>query len=292
METEDYKRMLTVIIVTFHSAKIIQRVLNAIDKDIKVIVIENSQDEKLKSILESKYKNVKVIIPKTNLGNGGGINLGFKNVSTKYSLYLDADTVPQKDMIEVLMNKTSEIKNFSILAPKVIDHFYDENLYIKKDKLSKCHKMNFITGCALLFNMTTLKKIGYFDENIFLYYEEHDLYFRCLKAGLDIYLIDEAKILHDGASGTDKQYDKEIRYNRNWHYCWSKFYYFRKNFNYIYGLKKTFPNLIKALRLYFFNILKGNKIDSQNHKAEIQGLFASYFFKKSSRRPVVNGYNK
>ena len=78
METEHYKRMLTVIIVTFHSAKIIQRVLNAIDKDIKVIVIENSQDEKLKSILESKYKNVKVIIPKTNLGNGGGINLGLK----------------------------------------------------------------------------------------------------------------------------------------------------------------------------------------------------------------------
>ena len=33
METEHYKRMLTVIIVTFHSAKIIQRVLNAIDKD-------------------------------------------------------------------------------------------------------------------------------------------------------------------------------------------------------------------------------------------------------------------
>ena len=132
METEHYKRMLTVIIVTFHSEKIIQRVLNAIDKDIKVIVIENSQDEKLKSILESKYKNVKVIIPKTNLGNGGGINLGFKNVATKYSLYLDTDTIPQKNMIEVLMNKTSEIENFSILAPKVIDHFYADNLYIKK----------------------------------------------------------------------------------------------------------------------------------------------------------------
>ena len=65
--------------------------------------------------------------------------------------------------------------------------------------------MNFITGCALLFNMNSLKKIGYFDENIFLYYEEHDLYFRCLKAGLDIYLIDEAKIIHEGASGTDEK---------------------------------------------------------------------------------------
>ena len=36
--------------------------------------------------------------------------------------------------------------------------------------------MKLITGCALLFNMESLSKTGYFDENIFLYYEEHDLY--------------------------------------------------------------------------------------------------------------------
>ena len=52
--------------------------------------------------------------------------------------------------------------------------------------------MKFITGCALLFNMKSLNQIGYFDENIFLYYEEHDLYYRCIKSGFDIYLIDDS----------------------------------------------------------------------------------------------------
>ena len=46
-------------------------------------------------------------------------------------------------------------------------------------------------------NMKALSKTGYFDENIFLYYEEHDLYFRCNKLNLPIYLIDDAKVFHE-----------------------------------------------------------------------------------------------
>ena len=147
--------------------------------------------------------------------------------------------------------------------------------------------MNFITGCALLFNMNSLKKIGYFDENIFLYYEEHDLYYRCLKAGLNIYLIDEAKFTHHGTSSVSSDYNYEIYINRNWHYCWSKFYYFKKNYGYFYGIRKTIPNFLRAIRKYMFFILKGDKKNSSLHAAEIQGLTASYFLKKSSRRPNI-----
>ena len=153
----DYKKMLTVIIVTYHSSKIIERLLRAIEEDIEILVIENSQSQKLKLDLEKKYKNVRVIIPSENLGNGGGINLGFKNARTRYSLYLDVDTIPQKNMIKVLIEKTSEIKNFSILAPKVKDHHYAKELYVAKDDTKNFHKMNFITGCALLFDMISKK---------------------------------------------------------------------------------------------------------------------------------------
>ena len=45
------------------------------------------------------FKNVRIIIPKKNLGNGGGINLGLSLVKTEYSLYLDADVLPKKGMI-------------------------------------------------------------------------------------------------------------------------------------------------------------------------------------------------
>ena len=190
-------------------------------------------------------------------------------------------------MIKVLIEKTSEIKNFSILAPKVKDHHYAKELYVAKDDTKNFHKMNFITGCALLFDMISLKKVGYFDENIFLYYEEHDLYFRCLKHGLNIYLIDEAEIIHEGSAGINKEHSDEIRYNRNWHYCWSKFYYFKKNYSYFYGIKKTLPNLLKAIRLYLLYKIKRKKRETEIHKAEIAGLINSYLLKKSLRRPKI-----
>jgi len=288
MNSEIFNNKVTTIIVSFHSGHIIEDLIKSIDKSIKIIIIENSLNSKLKTDLEKKYLNVQVVIPKKNLGNGGGINLGFSLVQTEFSLYLDVDTIPDKNMIDILLESTAKLKNYSILAPKVKNFKYTEDLYYDHNKEMKYHKMNFITGCALLFNMKSLNKTGYFDENIFLYYEEHDLYYRCKKIGLDIYLVDDAKIVHHGSSSINKNYNQEIQLNRNWHYCWSKFYYFKKNYGYMYGIKRTLPNLLRALRKYLIYSLKNNKENSHPHLAEIQGLLASYFLRKSSRRPKIS----
>jgi len=283
-----YNEKLTIILVAFHSNHIIENLINTLEKNIRIIVVENSLNKEIKPYLEKKFKNVQVIIPKENLGQGGGINLGLSFVKTEFSLYLDIDTVPDHDMIEILLKNAEKIKNFSILAPKSKNFNYTDELYIEHNKGKNCHKMKFITGCALLFNMKILNKIGYFDENIFLYYEEHDLYYRCLKFGFAIYLIDDAKLIHHGSSSINKKYDYEINLTRNWHYCWSKFYYFKKNYGYFYGIKKTIPNFLRALRKYLFYKFVGDKKNSSLHMAEIQGLMASYFLRKSLRRPRID----
>ena len=288
MNSRTYNDRLTVIIVSFHSDQIIENLINLIEKNIKILVIENSLDKKLKLDLEKKFENVQVIIPKKNLGNGGGINLGFSLVKTEFSLIMDPDIVPDKYMINILLENTKKIKNFSILTAKEQNYNYEENQYIKHDESKSYHKMKCITGCVLLFNMKSLNKTGYFDENIFLYYEEHDLYYRCLKLGLNIYLIDNAKFIHHGASSVNSSYNQETYLIRNWHYCWSKFYYFKKNYGYFYGIKKTIPNFLRALRKYLFYTLIRDKNNSSLHKAEIQCLVASYFLRKSSRRPKIS----
>jgi len=283
-----YNEKLTIILVSFHSDHIIENLIKILEKNIRIIVIENSLNIKIKTYLEEKFKNVHVVIPKKNLGNGGGINLGLSLVKTEFSLYLDPDVKPDKGMIDILLKNTEKIKNFSILAPKEQNYNYGEDQYIKHDKNKNHHKMKFITGCALLFSMKSLSKTGYFDENIFLYYEEHDLYHRCLKLDLHIYLIDDAKYEHQGTSSTKPSYNHEIYLNRNWHYCWSKFYYYKKNYGYFYGIRKTIPNFLRALRKYIFYKITGNKKNSSLHMAELQGLLSSYFLRKSSRRPKIN----
>jgi|TARA_B110000438_G_scaffold298908_1_gene348017 GT2 family glycosyltransferase len=288
MNSINYNSNLTVIIVSFHSDQIIENLINSIQDDIKILVVENSLNFKLKKHLESNFKNVEVIIPSKNMGNGGGINVGLKLVKTKFSLYLDVDTLPEPNMINVLLEYTKKIKDFSVLAPRDKNFLYDDELYLEKSRDKNYHKMKFITGCALLFNMESVEKIGLFDENIFLYYEEHDFYYRCLKLGLNIYLLDDAKIIHHGSSSVDKNYNYEIQINRNWHYCWSKFYYFKKNFGYFYGIKKTIPNLFRAIRKYILYKIKRDFKKSSLHSAEINGLITSYLLKKSSRRPKLD----
>ena len=67
---------LTIIFVSFFSKNIIEKPISQIPNDIPIIVVENSQDIELKNFLEKKFKNVSVIIPETNTGNGGGANVG------------------------------------------------------------------------------------------------------------------------------------------------------------------------------------------------------------------------
>ena len=84
----------------------------------------------LKKSWKKKYPNIKVIIPDQNLGNGAGINLGIKNIKTKYVFYLDVDTEVFPDTIKNLMNAAKEIKSFSILAPKINNFDYKKMIVI------------------------------------------------------------------------------------------------------------------------------------------------------------------
>ena len=70
METSD----LTVVIVTLKSEEVIFTCLDSIPSNIKVIVVENSNNKKLKEQLEEKYQNTKCILAGENNGYAVGNN--------------------------------------------------------------------------------------------------------------------------------------------------------------------------------------------------------------------------
>jgi len=283
----NYQEKLTVIIVAFHSNAIIESLINQLDQSIKILIIENSKDFNLKSKLENKYSNVEVIIPDKNIGVGAAINIGLKNTKTKYSLQISADVLIDKNMIQSLLETADKIENFSIIAPRDHSYHYGNEMYINPLEKNKLHQMNLVAGFAMLINMQNLSKIGLFDEKIFLYFEEFDFCLRCNKAKLPIYLSDEAKINHKGNSSINKKYNYQIEINRNWHYCWSKFYYFKKHYGYLYGLKKTLPNLVRSIKRCVYYLITGNKKNFLIQKAEISGLLSSYALRESFYRPKI-----
>ena len=76
----------TVIIVTYKSEKIIEKNLNELDLNCKIIIIDNSYNKNFKSYIEEKYKNVKVIL-NDNKGFGQAANLGANLANTEYIFF-------------------------------------------------------------------------------------------------------------------------------------------------------------------------------------------------------------
>ena len=86
-----HNELLTICMVSFYSDEIIKKTLKIIPINYQVLITDNAISENLKDDLESSFKNVKVITPSFNLGNGGGINFALNKINTKYALYLDVD---------------------------------------------------------------------------------------------------------------------------------------------------------------------------------------------------------
>ena len=278
---------ITVIFVSFHSEDIIEKSIATINHDIPIIVIENSRNFTFKEKLEKKYSNIKVIIPEQNLGNGAGINHGIKNIKTKYAFYLDVDTELFPDTIEKLIKAAKDIKNFSILAPKINNFVYKNEYYLTPKKDENYNLMRFVTGCALFFEKRLFDEIGYFDENIFLYFEENDFYERCLKKQKPIFLIESSKINHKGNSSVKNIFKDEIEINRNWHLMWSTYYFYEKHFGKVIAYKKVLPKFFSAfLNILLFTIIN-NKRKRRIYFARFSGIFNSIIGNKSWFRPNI-----
>ena len=281
-----FNDLLTICMVSFYSDAIIERILKVIPLKYKVIVTDNAISKDLKDKLENSFKNVEVITPNFNLGNGGGINFALKKINTKYAFYLDIDTNLEVDTIDKWIKVANSENNWGIIAPNLKNFDYKENCYRKKHVSQEISEMNFVEGCALLFNMKALNTIGLYDEKIFLYFEENDLFFRCLKNDKKILFIHNIYIEHLGNSSVDTKYNLEIELNRNWHYMWSKFYYSKKNYSFLRGIRETIIQFIKAnikLSLYYFV----NKKKFLIYKNRVSGLFSSYMNRTSWRRPYI-----
>ena len=284
--------MFTIVILSFHSRHLIIKFVENIDSSIPIIIIENSCDINLKNELEGKYKNIRVIIPNTNLGFSKGMNLGINESKTEYVFLNPADVLLPKKCLDELIECLKSFNDFAMLAPTYKDETTYKNYELYSDikkvdnpigKKFGIKEVDIIDG-TFIIKKNEFKNIGLMDENIFIYFETWDLSKRVAMAGKKMYVCDKIKFEHLGGQSHESKYNFPATLSRNWHYCWSKFYYLKKYNSYIYAFKKTFPILIKSI-IKCLRFRLSNKKQYQIHMAEVKGLIAAYFFKKSNYRP-------
>ena len=277
------EKLITVVLPSYKSGKLLISHLEKISKKIKIIIIENSKDKKLKKKIEKNYKNARVYL-RNNIGYGRSINLGANHVKSKYFLVMNPDTVIYKNTIKNLLSAAIRIKKFGALSPDQVKN-KNKNKKIKK----KIKEEKMLDGGAMLFDKEIFKKIKGFDNNIFLYYEENDYYHKCNNLNLKLYLIRDSFFYHsqkgDSSSAIfDNSNEKFYAYLlAGWHGQWSKFYYIKKYYGFTYSLYKCSPNLIvNIVQLFIKAIILSKKTKYIYFK--IEGLISSIIGLSSFKR--------
>ena len=282
------RQNLSIVIVTFKSEEVIHECIKSIDKDIKITVIENSNNTQFKQELELAYSNVSCILSYDNLGMGAGNNLGIKKTETDFVLILNPDVIFKDATINELIIASQKISDFAIIAPISSDINYP-NYKLDNDRKAMIKntfpfRVKSVDGFAMLFNKKKLDKIigkDYFDENFFMYLENDDLCKRIIDANEYIYVAPNSLVKHLGGKAVNIKYKNDVEFARNWHWIWSKFYFNKKHYGYFTAFLQGFPKFFSSLIKYiFFSFIK-KKIKQKIYLNRVLGFINAAINKKS-----------
>ncbi len=291
------KKILSVVIVSFKSDKVIESCIQSIPETTNIVVVDNSNSKSFKDKLEKKYKNVKCILSSENLGMGAGNNLGLKHIDTDYAFILNPDLILHSEAINHIIQELKKNDSFGILAPISDDNEYPnykiDNQDLQTSDNNKLLSVTSIDGYAMVLNLKRLKRIfdkfgnNFFDENFFMYLENDDLCKRIIDKGEKIFVLKDSKVKHLGAKAVDPKFKYEVELSRNWHWMWSKFYFNKKHYGYMTALIKGFPSFGSGMIKFFFYLIMNNKFKKDIYRQRVQGFICALLGKKSSYRPKI-----
>ena len=274
---------ITIGIVTYRSEKVIFNCLKSVKKIKKIIILDNSNDNILKTKILKKYPNIKVLLSQKNLGYGEGNNFILKKSKTPFVYILSPDVILKKNCEKNLLKTIKNLNNnFSILSPISGDKNYGTK--IKKPVINKdFFEVDFVKGFAMLVNKKKIINIGMFDKKIFLYLEEIDLCKRLKQVNEKIYVSKFSKVSHLAAKSSNIGFEYEKC--RNWHWMWSKVYFQKKFSNNLFVYLKFIPILIFQLFKILFYQLAFNQNKKTISILRFSGTYSSLLGQKSWYRP-------
>ncbi len=292
---------LTVIILTYNtSEKILLNCLETIDKNVKVLIVENSDFFKHKDLVNKNFSNIEVICTGENLGYGKGNNFGIKHASTNYILILNPDVTCDHNFFSNILEVTNEVKDFTIIGCQYLNDrifmpagFFNRlknkkfSSQFKNNEIKSFSKVEWVTGCSMLINLNEFEDKKIFDENFFLYFEEFDLCKSLSKIGKKVFTSNKLKVHHLGFKSSLSENHKENlrKINiKNWHYMWSSFYFYKKNYSFFYALFKLSGKFIKSFFKIIFYTATFQKQNKDKYLYRFLGLLNSILGNPSNFR--------
>lgn len=276
--------LVSIILVNWNGKEINDDCIKSLEaqsfKDFEIVFVDNASTDGSYEHVKKTYPEVRTFETGANLGFAGGNNYGIKRAKGDYIFMLNNDTVCDKDMLK---NLVAEKDSADILGCKIYyyepkDVFWSvaskvNRLTSKASLVGKGEKdkgqhdekkfVDQVVGAAIFINKKVFEKIGYLDENYFMYYEETEWQTRARKAGFKTMYVPDAKLWHKVAFSSGGDGPFSIYYLvRN------RFYYIKDGFSKLHWLHMfplTFLENIFRICLY---LVKGKP---KTAKAVING---------------------
>lgn len=206
---------------------------------VKLFISDNSPTDKLREYFKNKnYENIEYNFNNYNGGYGWGHNRILKKIKncSKYHIVLNSDIYFDDNVLEelfIFMERNQDIGN---VMPKVkypngeIQYICKRNprplniilrsfnlqnkifknmnyLYEMRDKdYNNLMDVEILSGCFMFLRNSIFETIGYFDENIFMYFEDFD-YNRRIRCQYKTIYYPYVEIIHNHA----RQAHKDIK---------------------------------------------------------------------------------
>jgi GT2 family glycosyltransferase len=247
---------ITTILVIFNSSHCIQPLSVGLMSDSDVIFVDNgSEDDSVEQIRRFFPKSCLIANPR-NLGFGAANNLALAQVKTPYALLLNPDCLPTPEFLEGMLRASENFPNAAIIAPHLIrrngttevSYRWPATHWVSSGpKADGPCCVGFVCGAVMLLNMDVMRRIGFFDETFFLYYEDEDLCQRVFLAGQQIVVVPEVKITHLSRGSVKGPNPLKSEFVRGYHHAQSKLVFERKYFGAADAARLRWKTLLLAL---------------------------------------------
>jgi N-acetylglucosaminyl-diphospho-decaprenol L-rhamnosyltransferase len=247
----------TAIVVTFDSAHALPECLGALRADgVPVLVVDNASTDD--TVATAEGQGARVIRNARNEGYGRANNIGARAADTEFVLVVNPDCTVDPGAVAALVDAARRYPDAALFAPRIVEP--SGRVFFQPRSLLSPYLHNpggklvlpegeacapFFSGACFLIRREVFLKLGGFDENIFLFYEDDDLCRRIADAGFALVYAPQAVVRH--GRGRSSEPKRGRIYASRWHQAWSRAYVSRK-----YGLSNPAPgmfaiNALKAL---------------------------------------------
>ena len=225
----DIKSSVSIVIPHWNNVDVLseclESILNTDFENFETIVVDNASTDNSVASVRSNYPNVKLIENDKNYGYAGGCNIGAEAASGDFLIFLNNDTVQEKDWISNLIKTINSDDKIAAVQPKILN-YYDRNVFDyaggsgghmdiycfpfargrifsfqenDEGQYNNKEKCFWSSGTCFMVRRELFQKAGGFDESFFAHMEEIDLCWRLYAMGFEVWVEPDSIVYHKNA---------------------------------------------------------------------------------------------